>query len=109
MNRPLRLSRRSVLAAGAGAPVLVIGGAGPTRASASGRPDFSLTSTGPDHWRWLSWQHDGMCWRPVRGEVNAAGSALVVEGPLPPADRAAMLDALGDAAAGRHISFAQLP
>lgn len=109
MNRSLRLNRRFVLAAGAGAPLFAIGGADPARAAAPGRPDFSLARTGPDHWRWLSWRHDGICWRPVRGKVNAAGSALVVEGSLPPADRTALLDALGDAAAGRHISFAQEP
>lgn len=107
---PFRFNRRFVLAAGAGAPFLTLDGVGPARAAAPhGRPDFSVTEAGADRWHWLSWRHDGACWRPVRGEIEAAGSALVVRGPLPAADRTAMLEALGAAAAGRRISFVPEP
>lgn len=107
MDRSLHFSRRLLLAAGAGAPLLAVGGADSARAATPrGRPDFRLEKAGPNRWRWLSWQHDGECWRPVRGEVHAAGPALVVQGALPRADHAAMLDALGAATAGRRISFA---
>lgn len=99
-------SRRFVLAAGAGAPILAAGHADAARAAApDGRPDLTVTAAGAGRWRWLSWRHDGMCWRPVRGEICAAGQALMVRGALPVADRAAMLDALGDAAANRRVSF----
>ncbi|MCW4461919.1 hypothetical protein OK349_09380 [Sphingomonas sp. BT-65] len=106
MNRSRHFSRRFVLAAGAGAPILAVGGADPMRAAApEGRPDFRVSEAGPGRWRWLSWRHDGEYWRPVRGDIRAAGPALVVRGALPAADRAAMLDALGAAAAGRRVSL----
>lgn len=105
---PFRFNRRFVLAAGMGAPILAVEGANAGQLAAlCGRPDFRVTETGADRWRWLSWRHDGACWRPLRGEIDATGPALVVRGPLPAADRAAMLDALGAAAAGRRISFAR--
>lgn len=108
MDRSIRFSRRFLVAAGTGVPLLAVGRSVSARAAEfDGRPDFKATKAGPDRWHWLSWQHDGAYWRPVRGEIGVAGSTLVVRGTLPEADRAAMLDALGAIAAGRRLSFAQ--
>lgn len=99
------IDRRALLVAGIATP-FAIGAASAHSNPPAARPDLTLDRRGADEWRWCSWQHDGECWRPVRGTVRGAGAgSLAVTGPLPAQDRAEIVALLREAMPGRAVAF----